>query len=46
MKKIAERFNEDIFMVYELEPFKDFIWTSKIKVDLEGQSSFWSKVVF
>ena len=33
------------FMVYELESFKDFILSSEVKVDLGGQSSFWSKVV-
>ena len=30
-------------MVYELEPFKDFILASEVKVDLVGQTSFFCK---
>ena len=31
-------------MVYKLEPFKDFILASEVKVDLGGQRSFFEKV--
>ena len=30
-------------MVYELEPYKDSIWASKVKADLRGQRSYFEK---
>ena len=43
MKTLLKRFEQDILMVYKLEPFKDFILTSEVKVDLVGERSVFEK---